>query len=256
MTTISSHGDMSGRAVLVTGSSGSIGRAVVSRLVHCAATVVAVDRSRPSTPHDPAPAATALVDLTDDDATCRALTDVVLDGQLHHVIAVAGGGDLEELTATDVAQESLAAFDRVVRNNLHVAFVTLRHALPMLRRTTGDRSVTLVGSINAYGGYGAPGYSAAKAGLVGLAHALAPALGTDGIRINCLTLGTVDTDNLRRLSSARGRTFDPEHIAGTTALRRVLTPDDVARAAVALAIDLVGMTGTNVVLDNGQLRMR
>jgi NAD(P)-dependent dehydrogenase (short-subunit alcohol dehydrogenase family) len=253
---ISSHEDMSGQAVLVTGSSGSIGRAVVSRLVHRGAMVVAVDRCQPGTPHDAAPAATALVDLTDDDATGRALSDSVPDGRLHHVIAVAGGGDLEELTATDVAQESLATFDRVVRNNLHVAFVTLRHAVPMMRRTTGDRSVTIVGSINAYGGYGAPGYSAAKAGLIGLAHALAPTLGTDGIRINCLTLGTVDTDNLRRLTAARGRTFNPADVAATTALRRVLTPDDVARTAVALATDLVGMTGANVVLDNGQLQMR
>ena len=253
---MSSHGDMSGQTVLVTGSSGSIGRAVVSRLVRGAATVIAVDRSDPSTPHDPAPTATALVDLTDDAATRLAFTDSIPDGRLNHVVAVAGGGDLEELTATDVTLESLATFDRVVRTNLHVAFVTLRHSVPMLRRTAGDRSVTLVGSINAYGGYGAPGYSAAKAGLVGLAHALAPSLGTDGIRINCLTLGTVDTDNLRQLSAARGRTFNPEDAAGSTALHRVLSPDDVARAAVALATDLVGMTGTNVVLDNGQLRMR
>jgi NAD(P)-dependent dehydrogenase (short-subunit alcohol dehydrogenase family) len=248
--------DMSGQVVLVTGASGSIGRSVVARLAAAGVTVVTADRRVPDVQPDPPPAREALVDLTDAAATASAVADLLPSGQLHHVVAVAGGGDLDELSIEDVAEESLDTFDRVVRNNLHVAFVTVRHTVPCLRATSGDRSITLVGSINAEGGYGAPGYSAAKAGLVGLVRSLAPALGSDGIRINCLTLGTVDTDNLRSLTAARGRRLDLEAAGRRTALGRVLSPDDVARAAVALATDLVGLTGADIVLDNGQLRMR
>lgn len=248
--------DMTGQVALVTGASGSIGRSVVERLAAAGATVVTADHQAPDSRPVAPPAREVLVDLTDDAATASAVADLLPSGQLHHVVAVAGGGDLAELSTPDIAQESLDTFDRVVRNNLHVAFVTIRHTVPCLRATTGDRSITLVGSINADGGYGAPGYSSAKAGLVGLVRSLAPPLGADGIRINCLTLGTVDTDNLRALSAARGRALDLEAAGRRTALGRVLSPGDVARAVVAVATDLVGLTGADIVLDNGQLRMR
>ena len=88
----------------------------------------------------------------------------------------------------------------------------------------GLGSITLVGSINAYGGYGAPGYSAAKAGLSGLVAALATPLGAESIRINCLALGTVDTENLRHLAHTRGVKHDLRAVAERAPLRRILQP--------------------------------
>jgi 3-oxoacyl-[acyl-carrier protein] reductase len=114
----------------------------------------------------------------------------------------------------------------------------------------------LVGSINAFGGYGAPGYSAAKAGLIGLAKALAAPLGADGIRINCVALGTVDTANLHRLAAERAQELDLTAVAARTPLRRVLTPQEVASALVSVALDWPGLTGSTIVLDNGQTLIR
>ena len=238
--------------VLVTGASGSIGIATVGRLRDRGVDVVTADRA-PMPRNAAAIAKVELtVDLTDDSQVERAFGEIPQAGQLQHVIAIAGGGDLEELSQPDPALEPLDVFTRVVVQNLHIAFVTIRHTVPLLRRSSGDRSITLVGSINALGGYAAPGYSAAKAGLSGLTNALAAPVGRDGIRINCLALGTVDTDNLRRLATERGHQLDLQSVAKRSALGRVLTPEDVAAALVSATFDMRGLTGSTVVLDNGQ----
>jgi NAD(P)-dependent dehydrogenase (short-subunit alcohol dehydrogenase family) len=244
-----------GPAVLVTGASGDIGQRVVAVVAARGCRVVTMDRT-------PLPGDVAAlvcreitVDLTDDAAVAGHLEAADLPA-VRHVIAVAGGGDVDELSEQDPATECLDIFSRVVANNLQAAFVTVRNTVPLLRRQPGDRSITFVGSINAYGGYGAPGYSAAKAGLSGLAAALATPLGAEGIRINCLALGTVDTANLRYLAELRGRRHDLAAIAAKAPLQRVLTPDDVARSLTAMALDMPGLTGTTVVLDNGQTLIR
>jgi 3-oxoacyl-[acyl-carrier protein] reductase len=241
---------------LVTGASGSIGRATVRALVARRCSVVTVDRRPLPEPEAALPLEHRQVDLEDDDASAEALATLLGGKSLQHVIAIAGGGDAEELSQADPATEDVGIFSRVVVNNLHTAFVTIRHVVPPLRSADGDRSVTLVGSINAFGGYSAPGYSAAKAGLIGLANALSTSLGADGIRINCVVLGTVDTENLHRLAEARGVPLDLAAIAARSPLQRVLEPADVAHALVAVALDMTGLTGASITLDNGQTHIR
>jgi NAD(P)-dependent dehydrogenase (short-subunit alcohol dehydrogenase family) len=233
-----------------------MGRETVACLAGRGAGVVTMDRE--AVP--PATARLAIrsltVDLLDEASAEAAFATLAGLPELRHVIAIAGGGDAEEITQPDPATESMAVFARVVTSNLHTAFATVRHSVPCLRRSSGDRSITLIGSINAFGGYGAPGYSAAKAGLSGLAAALATPLGSDGIRINCLALGTVDTDNLRRLGTLGAGPGDLRKVAERAPLHRVLGPEEVAGALAALAFDLPGLTGSTVVLDNGQTLIR
>jgi NAD(P)-dependent dehydrogenase (short-subunit alcohol dehydrogenase family) len=122
--------------------------------------VVTVDRQ--PLPHPTAGQVTRelTVDLLDDAAVERSSATSAELSALQHVIGIPGGGDAAELGQPDPATASLGVFSRVVANNPYTAFVTVRHAVPLLRRSVGDRYITLVGSINAFGGYGAPGYSA------------------------------------------------------------------------------------------------
>ena len=242
-------------AVLVTGASGSIGLATIRALSARGCAVATIDtQALPGTEAELV-AQELTADLSDDAAVAAAVASI--EPQLRHVVAVAGGGDVDELSADDPATEPTAVFQQVVENNLHIAFTTIRNVVPLLREADGDRSIVLVSSINAYGGYGAPGYSAAKAGLSGLAAALATPLGAEGIRISCLALGTVDTENLHALEEAtRGRVLDLEAIAARAPLGRVLSPEDAASAAVAMTLDMRGLTGTTIVLDNGQTLIR
>ncbi len=240
---------------LITGSSGDIGRATIASFAARSFRIVAFDR-RPL--HDP-PRSVALaetLDLLDERRVAEAVDAMPSLGRLQHVAVVAGGGDADELRQDDLVLEELAVFRRVIDDNLTTAFVTIRHCLPLLRAASGDRSVTLVGSINAFGGYGAPGYSAAKAGIIGLVNALAEPLGRDGIRINCLALGTTDTENLHDLARITGKKLDLSAVAEKAPLRRVLTPEEVGEAFAVMALDMSGLTGSTIVLDNGQTLIR
>ncbi|MCA1845041.1 MAG: SDR family oxidoreductase [Actinobacteria bacterium] len=244
------------RVALVTGAAGSIGRATVRALAAEGLSVVTADRKPLPAAEGRLAAAVVELDLLDDDAVAAAAARIRPLGQLEHVVAVAGGGDIEEVSQHDPATEDVAIFRRVVESNLVTAFTTIRHTVPLLREGSGNRSITLVGSINACGGFGAPGYSAAKAALTGLANALVTVLGPDGIRVNCVALGTVDTENLRAMAAARGAPLDLAAVAARAPLGRVLTASEVADALVAVALRMPGLTGATVTLDNGQTRVR
>ena len=248
--------DPNGVIGFVTGAAGSIGRATVRVLASRGVSVVTADRKPLQQSEARLVAEEIALDLHDENDLARAMARIRSRGQLQHVLAIAGGGDAEELAQSDPSTETLAIFSRVVSNNLLIAFSTIRHVVPVLRESGGNRSITLVGSINAFGGYGAPGYSAAKSGLVGLTNALAGPLGADGIRINCLALGTVDTENLRELAAKRGVSLDLAAVAAKAPLGRVLTPAEVGQALAVIALDMPGLTGTTLVLDNGQTRIR
>lgn len=241
---------------LVTGAAGSIGRATVHALSKRGMAVVTADREPLGEREAGLVADELRVDLCDDGAVGRLVPRLEKHGALRHVVTVAGGGDADELSQMDAVTEEVETFRRVLDNNLTSAFVTIRHVTPLLRRHDGNRSITLIGSINSLGGYGAPGYSAAKAGLVGLAKALAGPLGADGIRINCLALGTVDTEHLHELARLGGRALNLDAVAARAPLRRVLTPEEVADAVVAMALEMPGLTGATIVLDNGQHLIR
>lgn len=246
----------SNRIGFITGAAGSIGRATVRTLSSRGLAIATADQRRLPSSEAGLVASELAVDLRDETAFGNAVFQLRGLGRLEHVIAIAGGGDREELAQSDPATEDLEIFSRVVTNNLLIAFATIRHVVPLLREGSGNRSITLVGSINAFGGYGAPGYSAAKSGLIGLTNALATPLGADGIRINCLALGTVDTENLRELAAAQGKSPDLSPIAAKAPLGRVLTPAEVGTALAAIALDMPGLTGATIVLDNGQTLIR
>lgn len=170
-----------------------------------------------------------------------------------HVVHIAGGSTEAELrlrpTRTLLETNDFRA---VLELNLVSAWSVLRAFLPKMLEGSGDRSFTFIGSINAYGGWGLPGYSASKAALNGLVRQLAAEYGPMGIRLNLVTLGSVDTDGVRALAARVGDTFDPQKISRTAPLRRVLEPSEVAEVVSNIAVNFVGMTGSEVVLDCGQ----
>ncbi len=246
----------SNRIGFITGAAGSIGRATVRTFSSRGLVVATADRRPLPQPDAELVADELTIDLHDEIALANAMTRLRGLGRLDHVVSIAGGGDPDELAHPDPSTEDLEIFSRVVSNNLLIAFATIRYVVPLLREGDGNRSISLIGSINAFGGFGAPGYSAAKSGLIGLTNALATSLGADGIRINCLALGTVDTENLHALAAARGASLDLPAIAAKAPLGRVLTPGEVGDALAAIALDMPGLTGSTIILDNGQMRIR
>jgi NAD(P)-dependent dehydrogenase (short-subunit alcohol dehydrogenase family) len=168
------------------------------------------------------------------------------------VVGIAGGAlDEEPPTQDDPVLLDVKVFRASIEANLVSQFVVLRAALPWLRQSTAtNRSVAFASSWNALTGVGMPAYSAAKAGLIGMMHALTSPLGAEGIRVNVVAPGTVRTPRTERIWAGVEGHF--ERLEATTATGRLGTPDDVARAFVALVTQLVHMTGQVLVVDGGQ----
>ena len=174
-------------------------------------------------------------------------------GQIHAFVAVSGigGGNGEDDEGGD-------RFDDLVRTNLYGTYYCVRAALRRLAPGPDARHVVVISSILAriaVPGY--TGYSASKAGLLGLVRSLAAELAPDNVQVNAICPGWVDTDMARlgldllaqeiggtrddayRLAMTQvplGRMSEPEDIAGTVAW--LLSPD--ARGVTGQAVDQNG----------------
>ena len=100
---------------------------------------------------------------------------------------------LNEKTVADLTELSVDTFRSSLEQNLVSVFITIRAALPHIRQATGDRSITLTSSTDAFLSYGLAAYAAAKGGLIGMVHSLAVPLGREGLRINAVAPGDVPT---------------------------------------------------------------
>lgn len=238
--------------VLVTGAAGAIGSATVTAFLEAGYGVVGVDIA-----DQPGPAREGYLpvraDVRDADALIGALGQLQDRGPLAHVIGIAGGAlPGEPETQDDPGALPAETFRSSVELNLTSQFLVLKAALPWLRGGGAEsRSVTFTSSFNALSGQGMPAYSAAKAGLIGMMHALTGPLGAEGIRVNVVAPGTIRTPRTERLWSSVEGHF--ERLAAGTALGRLGEPQDVARAHLALATQLTHVTGQTLVVDGGQL---
>jgi NAD(P)-dependent dehydrogenase (short-subunit alcohol dehydrogenase family) len=145
-----------------------------------------------------------------------------------------------------------ADWDRMLAVNLRGAFLTIRLAHPHLQSSRG--AVVNIASVHALAtSAGMAGYAASKGGLVALTRAAALELGPDGIRVNALILGAVDTPMLRA-GAARFGEDGVRRIASRTPFGRVAQADEIARTIVFLAgPDAAYVTGSTLTVDGGVL---
>ena len=191
-----------GRVALVTGAAGGIGRATVAALMRDGYSVTAVDLALAALPCAfDAPLQQVSADVTDEADVVRAVSGCVehfgaLDCVVHLAGAV-GKGPLVDVAASD--------WRRLLEVNLTSAFLLAKASHEALRARRG--SLVLISSTNALNGGSAlsgPAYAVAKAGIINLARYLAKEWGGDGIRVNCVAPGPVDTPMLARLRGVDG----------------------------------------------------
>ena len=178
----------------------------------------------------------------------RAIAEVLKAfGQID--ILVNNAGITQAIKVWDIDPDS---WDRIQDVNLRGVLYLSQAVMPHMRaRKSG--AISCMSSVSAQRGGGILGgahYSAAKAGVLGLAKAMARELGNDGIRVNCVTPGLIQTDiNAGKISDEKR----VEILAGIP-LNRLGVPQDVANIFLFLSSDLSGyVTGAVIDVNGGML---
>ena len=145
-----------------------------------------------------------------------------------------------------------ADYDRILDVSLRGTLYMSQAVLPSMRQQQSG-SIVCISSVSAQRGggiLGGPHYSAAKAGVLGLARAMAREFGPENIRVNCITPGLIGTDIIKGKLSEEKKA----EIAETIPLARLGRADDIAGACVFLASDLSAYcTGITLDVNGGML---
>jgi NAD(P)-dependent dehydrogenase (short-subunit alcohol dehydrogenase family) len=154
------------------------------------------------------------------------------------------------LAADRFDKTSAETWDRLIAVNLSGVFNCVQAFAPLLRGRLGA-SILNLSSVSADKGGGSLGnvwYGATKAAVIAITKGLARELGPEGIRINAIAPGMMDTEMVRGYMTDAFRTKALTRFP----LGRLAEPDDVARLAVFLASDAAGfITGQTVAVDGG-----
>ena len=231
-------GALDGKTAFVTGGAGGIGRAICTRFAREGARVVAADRAGWNRPPDGVEA--QCYDVTSEDDAAAAMERLGAAWGKLDILVNAAGIEIEET----IENTSLEDWNRIFAINVTGTFLTCKHALPLLRKS-GAASVINFGS---YDGFiadpGLAAYCATKGAVHALTRAMACDHGPEGIRVNAVCPGYVDTPMLQSFfsgdgSGGGGGTIDSlkQAVRDVHPTRTYGTPDDIANLVNWLAGD-------------------
>ena len=245
---------LEGKVAVVTGGAGANGLGFASATMMAAqgATIVILDLAGA----DPAGAAARLgpkhvglvADVTNK-ASCDAAAAEIVKRLGRIDVLLNNAGVTQPAKTCDITD---ADYDRILDVSLRGTLHMSQAVLPTMQKQKAG-SIVCISSVSAQRGggiLGGPHYSAAKAGVLGLARAMAREYGIDNVRVNCVTPGLIATDINKGL-------IPPERMKGILEgipLNRIGEPGDVAGCVVFLVSDLAKyLTGVTLDVNGGML---
>jgi 3-oxoacyl-[acyl-carrier protein] reductase len=239
------------KVVMVTGAGGDIGRAIALKLASEGAAIAVANKSAENAEETARrireAGGKAIVVLGDigsaaDTESCIAQVSRELGG-LDVLVNNAGISPLGSILDT-----SLDLWQRTLATNLSGIFYAMKYSLPLLIARGGGSIVNIAGTLGIHAMPRKAAYCAAKAGVVNLTRQAAIDYGPQGVRINCICPGYIDTRLNARLTQ-----HDKEMFLGKLPLRHGGEPSDVANAVAYLASDEARyVTGSIFTVDGGQ----
>lgn len=252
--------DFNGKIALVTGGGNGIGRAASAAFAKSGAKVVVVDR-------DAAGGEATAGIVRQQGGECRVIAaDVTRSADVRNYVqqALDAFGRIDcffnnagiEGKWTPTAEYDEEMFDQVIAVNVKGVFLGLRHVLPvMLRQGTGAivNTASVAGLVATPG---MPAYVASKHAVIGLTKTAAGEVARQGVRVNAVCPGPVDTRMIHSLEQ-QIRPDDPASVArryqAAMPTGRYTTPDEIANMVLFLCSDLASnITGGQFVVDGGR----
>ncbi|SMF32224.1 NAD(P)-dependent dehydrogenase, short-chain alcohol dehydrogenase family [Tistlia consotensis] len=249
---------LAGRRILISGAASGIGRATAEVFHREGAALALLDRDAGrlaetaealSGGEGPA-VAWAVAEIADEAAVGAAVAETAAAlGGLDGVVSSAGIDLLKPF-----GEVSAAEWRQVLEVNLTGPFNLCSAALPFLRAAGGGSIVQVASGAALRPLAGRTAYCASKAGLVMFAKALAVDLADDGIRVNAICPGIIDTPLFRQsFERAPDPEAELERILDRYLIRRVGRPEDIAYAALYLSsAESAHVTGTTLAVDGGR----
>ena len=249
---------LAGRTAIVTGAGSGIGRASAILFAKEGAFVALVDRDGAGLQETlsaigemEGEATVHVGDVGEADFAKDTVENVAARrGRLDVLMTAAGFSCGGTVLTTDPAD-----WDAVFRTNVGGTWLWARAAIPAMQRQGSGSIITLASQLAIAGGRGNTAYIAAKGAIVSLTRTMALDFATDGIRVNAIAPGAIDTPMLRR---SFARHADPEPVREASrnrhAMKRFGQAGEVAQTALHLASDASSFTtGIVMPVDGGWL---
>ncbi len=242
------------KVAIITGGAGlnGLGFASAKMMAEQGATIVILDLAR-ANPEDAAARIGAqhvglVADVTDK-AACEKAVQIALAKFGRIDVLVNNAGITQPRKTVDI---STADYDAVLDVSLRGSLYMSQAVLPAMQAAKSG-SIICISSVSAQRGggiVGGPHYSAAKGGVLGLARAMAREFGIDGIRVNCVTPGLIETDIMKGLIPDDKM----KHILDQIPMNRLGEPSDIAGCVTFLASPLSKYcTGMTLDVNGGML---
>jgi NAD(P)-dependent dehydrogenase (short-subunit alcohol dehydrogenase family) len=181
-----------------------------------------------------------------DRSAVRATVDQVAShfGRVDSVISAAGN-----IARSPAAEFDIGLWQKHLDIHLTGTFLLAQACYPLLKQSQGS-VITFASVASTFGLPGRVAYGTVKTGMVGLTRTLAAEWGPDGIRVNAVAPGYVDTEMVR--SGFRSGSIDEQAVLARTPLRRLATPDDIAATIEFLVSPAASfITGVLLPIDGG-----
>lgn len=244
------------RVAVITGAGSGIGQAMALLFAREGARILAADVNG-------AAAEETARRVVAEGGTCQATTvDVVQPEQVRGMIeqAQASYGRIDILcnnagigSTTDVIECEPDEWDRVMTVNVKSVYLGCKYAVPIMIEQGGGVIVNTASVAGMVGIVKRASYSASKGAVIALTRQVAIDFVEQGIRVNCICPGTVDSPWVGRLlQQADDPTAARQNLVARQPMGRLGTPEEVAAAALYLASDDAAfITGTGLVIDGG-----